>query len=208
MNPSAQIVKPAVCPPSQMKRSRPLRRALNLAFVLVAVLALSPLAAAQARGHHKPKATGPSLKITALSVNEQPFVPGTKVTESQPINACYYVFGEAAAPHEMLLTALVKATGVPRNAPTSIAMTAPWVTQGFGSGIEEEGVPFSKAVFPDGKESVGTVAGGGSSADEYFRWISMQGGSLEAGDGTYRVQISTKVGGHTLEAHGSITIDC
>jgi hypothetical protein len=176
------------------------------------VLALSPLAAAQAdgaagkTGHHK--ATGPSLKIVGLSVNEQLFAPGTKVTEKQPINACYYVFGEAGTPHEMLLTALVKATGIPHSAPTSITMVAPWVTQGFAAGISEEGVPFSKALFPDGKESVGTVSGGGSNPDEYFRWTSMQGGSTEAGDGTYKVQISTKVGNQTLEAHGSISIDC
>lgn len=186
-----------------------LRKARCLAFTLVVVLALSPLAAAQAgtKGK-KPKAAGPSLKITALSVNEDPFSPGTKVTESNPVNACYYVFGEAATPHEMLLTALVKATGIPHSAPTSITMEAPWVKQGFGEGIAEEGVPFHKALFPDGKESVGTVAGGGSGADEYFRWISLQGGSLEAGDGTYRVVIGTKVGGQTLEAHASIKIDC
>jgi len=192
-----------------------LRRARNLALALFAVLALSPLAAAQAAeahgnagktGHHK--ATGPSLKLVALSVNEQPFAPGTKVTEKQPVNACYYVFGEAGTPHEMILTALVKATGIPHNAPTSISMVAPWVTQGFASGISEEGVPFSKALFPDGKESVGTVAGGGTSPDEYFRWTDLQGGSIEAGDGTYKVTISTKVGGQTLEAHGSISIDC
>jgi hypothetical protein len=53
-----------------------------------------------------------------------------------------------------------------------------------------------------------TVAGGGSDADGYFRWISMQGGGREAGDGTYRVVIATKVGGRTLEAHGEVKIDC
>jgi hypothetical protein len=183
-----------------------LKRARNLTLVLCALLALSPLAASQAA--HKPKATGPSLKITALSVNEQPFAPGTKVTEEQPINACYYVFGEATTPHEMLLTALVKATGIPASAPTSITLEAPWTKQRFGEPVEEEGVPFHKALFPDGKESVGTVAGGGSEADEYFRWISMQGGSLEAGDGTYRVVVATKVGGQTVEAHGQVKIDC
>jgi hypothetical protein len=177
--------------------------------ILVAVLVPASLAGAHAGAKGgKPKATGPSLKITALSVNENPFSPGTKVTESNPVNACYYVFGEAATPHEMLLTALVKATGIPHSAPTSITVEAPWVKQGFGEGIEEEGVPFGKALFPDGKESVGTVAGGGSAADEYFRWISLQGGSLEAGDGTYRVVIATKVGGQALEAHASIKIDC
>ena len=36
-------------------------------------------------------------------------------------------------------------------------------------------------------EAIGASAGGGSEADEYFRWVSLQGGSLEAGDGTYRV---------------------
>jgi hypothetical protein len=184
-----------------------LKRARNLTLVLCALLALSPIAAAYAA--HKPKAAaGPSLKITALSVNENPFTPGTKVTESAPVNACYYVFGEAASPHEMLLTALVKATGIPANAPTSITLEAPWTQQGFGEAVEEEGVPFHKALFPDGKESVGTVAGGGSEADEYFRWISMQGGSLEAGDGTYRVVVATKVGGRTIEAHGQVKIDC
>jgi hypothetical protein len=183
-----------------------LKRARNLTLVLCALAALLPIAASQAA--HKPKATGPSLKIVGLSVNEQDFAPGTHVTEKQPINACYYVFGEAASPHEMLLTALVKATGIPHSAPTSITIEAPWTKQGFGEGIDEEGVPFHKALFPDGKESVGTVAGGGSGADEYFRWVSLQGGSLEAGDGTYRVVISTKVGGQKLEAHGQITIDC
>jgi hypothetical protein len=185
------------------------KRALTLAIFVVALLALAPLAAANAGTKaHKPKASGPSLKIAALSVNENPFSPGTKVTETEPENACYYVFGEAASPHEMLLVALVKATGIPASAPTSITMEAPWVKQGFGQGIEEEGVPFHKALFHDGKESVGTVAGGGSSTDEYFRWINMQGGSLYAGDGTYRVVISTKVGGHTIEAHASIKISC
>jgi hypothetical protein len=183
-----------------------LKRARKLILVVLALAALAPIAASQAA--HKPKAAGPSLKITGLSVNEQLFAPGTKVTEKQPINACYYVFGEAASPHEMLLTALVKAIDIPASAPTSITMEAPWTQQGFGEALEEEGVPFHKALFPDGKESVGTVAGGGSAADEYFRWIDLQGGSLEAGDGTYRVVIATKVGGRTIEAHASIKIDC
>ena len=179
---------------------------LALALGTCALAALSPLATAGAA--HKPKASGPSLKITALSVNEDPFAPGTKVTETEPENACYYVFGEAATPHEILLVALVKATGIPVASPTQITIEAPWTKQGFGDPIEEEGVPFHKALFHDGKESVGTVAGGGTAADEYFRWISQQGGSLEAGDGTYRVAIATKVGGQTIEAHGSIKIAC
>jgi hypothetical protein len=191
-----------------------LRRTRYLALVPLALLALSPLGAAQAngthgrtdRGHHK--AAGPSLKLVGLAVNEQQFAPGTKVTEKQPINACYYVFGEAGTPHELILTALVKATGIPRNAKTSITMVAPWVTQGFAAGIAEEGVPFHKALFPDGKESVGTLSGGGSGPDEYFRWTDLQGGSLEAGDGIYKVTISVKVGSRTLETHGSISIAC
>ena len=183
-----------------------MKRVRNLTLLLCALAALSPIAASQAA--HKPKAAGPSLKITGLSVNEQLFAPGTKVTEKEPINACYYVFGEAASPHEMLLTALVKATGIPASAPTSITLEAPWTMQGFGEPVKEEGVPFHKALFPDGRESVGTVAGGGSAADEYFRWISLQGGSLEAGDGTYRVVVATKVGGQTIEAHGQIKIAC
>lgn len=64
-----------------------MKRARNLILVLCALSALSPIAASQAA--HKPKAAGPSLKITALSVNEDPFAPGTKVTESVPVNACY-----------------------------------------------------------------------------------------------------------------------
>jgi hypothetical protein len=183
-----------------------LKHARSLTLVLCAVLVLSPIASTEAA--HKPTAAGPSLKITGLSVNEQLFSPGTKVTEKQPINACYYVFGEDASPHEMLLTALVKADGIPHSAPTSITMEAPWTKQGFAEPIEEEGVPFHKALFPDGKQSVGTVAGGGSEADEYFRWIDLQGGSLEAGDGTYRVGIATKVGGQTLVAHAQIKIEC
>jgi hypothetical protein len=197
---------PAPSPRSRMEPT--LRKTFCLVIVLAAVLVPASLAGAHAGGKGKPKAAGPSLKITGLSVNEQLFAPGTKVTEKQPINACYYVFGEATTPHEMLLTALVKATGIPASAPTSITLEAPWTKQGFGEPVEEEGVPFHKALFPDGKESVGTVAGGGSAADEYFRWISLQGGSLEAGDGTYRVVIATKVGGQTIEAHGQIKIDC
>jgi len=182
-----------------------------LLLVLLAALAVSSLPAAQARagqGKGHKKGAGPSLKIVGLSVNEQEFAPGTKVTEKSPINACYYVFGEAGTPHEMILTALVKADGIPHNAPTSITMVAPWVTQGFAEGIAEEGVPFSKALFADGKESAGTVAGGGTSPDEYFRWTDLQGGSIEAGDGTYTVKISVKVGGQTLQAHKSISIAC
>lgn len=108
----------------------------------------------------------------------------------------------------ILLTALVEANGIPANAPTSITLEAPPIKQGFGEAVEEEGVSFHKALLPDGKESVATVAGVGSEAYGYFRWISMQGGSLEAGDGTYRDVIATKVGGRTLEAHASIKIEC
>ncbi len=178
--------------------------------LLVAVLTLSASAAGQASAAHAKgkKPAGPSLKILGLSVNLQEFAPGTKVTEKSPINACYHIFGEAAAPHEMMLTALVKADGIPHHAPTSITMVAPWTTQGFAEGIDEVGVPFSKALFADGRESAGTVAGGGTSADEYFRWIDMQGGSTEAGDGTYSVKVSVEVGGQTLQAHKSISVDC
>jgi hypothetical protein len=186
-----------------------LRKARILLPALLAVLALSVVAVGSAQGAGgKGKAAGPSLKIVGLSVNQQEFSPGTKVTEKSPINACYYIFGEAGAPHEMMLTALVKADGIPKSAPTSITMVAPWTTQGFGAGIDEEKVPFSKALFADGKESAGTVAGGGTSPDEYFRWIDMQGGSIEAGDGTYTVKISVKVGGQTLQAHKSISVAC
>ncbi len=187
-----------------------LRSARRILPAVLVVLAILPVAA-QAKGAHakSPKGSaGPSLRILGLSVNQQEFAPGTKVTEANPVNACYYVFGEAATPHEMILTALVKADGIPHNAPTSITMIAPWTTQGLADGIAEEEVPFHKALFPDGKESAGTVAGGGTKPDEYFRWTDLQGGSLAAGDGTYRVVIATKVGGRTLEAHASIKIDC
>jgi hypothetical protein len=187
------------------RKTRLLLPALLGAMALSAIL-VGPAGAAGGKGARKPVA--PSLKIVGLSVNQQEFTPGTKVTEKSPINACYYIFGEAGAPHEMMLTALVKADGIPRAAPTSITMVAPWTTQGLAEGIEEEGVPFSKALFADGKESAGTIAGGGSAADEYFRWIDIQGGSIEAGDGTYSMKISVKIGGRTLQAHGSIKVGC
>jgi hypothetical protein len=68
------------------------------------------------------------------------------------------MFGEATTPHEMLLTALVKAPGIiPASAPRP---PSPWKRR------------------------------------------------LEAGDGTYRVVVATKVGGRIVEAHGPIKIGC
>jgi hypothetical protein len=178
-------------------------------------LACFPASLAQAKPTHKAshhakskKAKGPSLKIVGLSLNEQDYFSGTHITEKAPINACYDIFGEAASPPSMLFVGLIEASGIPATAKTSISVVAPWTTQGLAQGVDVSEVPFSEALFPDKKSSVGVVAGGGSSKNDYFRWVQLQGGSTEAGDGSYSVSVSTEVGKQTLQAHGSITVSC
>lgn len=185
-----------------------------IAATVLAALAFSPATLAQAKGaktgHHSKskKAKGPSLKLVGLSLDEQVFKPGTRITEKAPINACYYIYGEAASPSTMLFVGLIEASNIPADAMTSISVAAPWTEAGFAEGVDESEVPFSEALFPDKKSSVGVVAGGGTSKDDYFRWVQLQGGSIEAGDGRYSVSVSVEVGKQTLEAHGSITVDC
>ncbi|HEY1690131.1 MAG TPA: hypothetical protein VGF95_14850 [Solirubrobacteraceae bacterium] len=183
----------------------------------LAALACSPASLAEAKPKPKHKASqhakskkakGPFVKVVGLSVDEQDYNPGTHITEKAPLNACYYIFGEAASPSSMIFVALLEASGIPEGAKTSIDVVAPWTTQGFGEGVQESEVPFSEAIFSDKKESAGVVAGGGTSKDDYFRWVQLQGGSIEAGDGRYSVSISVEVGKQTLEAHGSITVGC
>jgi hypothetical protein len=186
-----------------------------LAAGVLAALACSPASLAQGKttpkgAHHakSKKAKGPSLKIVGLSLDEQDYAPGTHITEKAPLNACYYIYGEAASPSSMLFVGLIEASGIPASAKTSISVVAPWTAAGYAEGVDDSEVPFSEALFPDKRSSVGVVAGGGTAKDDYFRWVQLQGGSIEAGDGRYSVSVSVEVGKQTLEAHGAITVDC
>ncbi len=178
-------------------------RHLSLLTVTLAASALLPVAAADAKPK---KAAGPALKIASMAINEQSFSPGTKITEKSPINACYFIFGEADSPPSLLFVANIHATHIPSSAPTTLTLTPAWTRLGLGAPVTVTNKPFSKAVFDNNGKGVGALNGGVKG--DFFRWDSIQGGSTQSGDGTYTIKISVKVGGHTISAHGSITVAC
>jgi hypothetical protein len=178
----------------------------RLACLLALTIAAPALLPTAADAKPKAKASGPVLKIASMAINEQSFAPGTKITEKSPINACYYIFGEAGTPPSLLFVANIHAKHIPPSAPTTLTLTPAWTSSGLGAPVTVTGQPFSKAVFDNPGHGIGALNGGVKG--DWFRWDELQGGSTRSGDGTYTIAISVQVGGQTLTAHGSLTVAC
>ncbi|MBN9621342.1 MAG: hypothetical protein J0H06_00070, partial [Actinobacteria bacterium] len=116
-------------------------------------------------------------------------------------------------PQQVYLTVFVRATAIPKKAPTQIKDTLPYGYDEVSSPTFSDPFPFSRG-FAAGSFAVGSPPGGtkdlfyepivsfASEAGEY------EGPSAEEFDGEYSFTVSTKVGGRTLRSTATVNVDC
>jgi hypothetical protein len=176
----------------------------RIAFVVPSLLALVLLAgSAQAKAGHPAK---PSIKLTGISVNDQNFTPGTKVTLKAPINACYGIGGADQSPPDVTMFAFVHAVKVPNKAPLTTTFVTPWDTQTLPDTADPHPT-FGSSWFHNRGHQQASIFGGADGPDDFFRYDD-EGTGRNIFNGTYTVSVSVKVSGKVLRTHGSITIDC
>jgi hypothetical protein len=173
---------------------------------LIVMLACAlPAQSAHANSHHPPK---PSVKVAGISVNQQDFTPGTKVTQMSPINACYGIGGPAFTPQNLTAVGFVHAVSIPADAKTTIDFTTPWAST--VNGVIHETERFSKALVPNRGHGVASAFGGANGPNDYYRYIMLPTGYPTSSyiDGRYSFTITIKLRTRTLHASGAITIAC
>ena len=180
-------------------------RRISSFLVALAVLALLS-ATAEAKPKPKPKPAKPSIKLTGVSVNQQNFIPGTKVTLTSPINACYGIGGATQDPPDVTMFAFVHAVKIPNRAPLTTTFVTPWDTQTVPD-AEDAHPTFGNSWFHDRGHQQASIFGGPDGPDDFFRYDD-EGTGRNIFNGTYTVSVSVKVGGTTLRTHGSITVNC
>ncbi|MDQ6778049.1 MAG: hypothetical protein M3071_17970 [Actinomycetota bacterium] len=153
----------------------------------------------------KPK---PSLKIAALSVNQQYFTPGTKVTQKAPINACYGIGGASFDPMSLTVVGFVHAVGVPSSAKTTVKMTTPWATA--ANGTMDVSDRFSKVLFKNKGHGVASTFGGAQGPYDFYTYLMLPTGYPTSSyiDGLYTMMVTTQAGSKTLHASGSVVVAC
>jgi hypothetical protein len=171
----------------------------------LAVLVTIAVPAQLAQAKPKPK---PSLRIAGISVNQQDFKPGTKVTGQQPINACYGIGGAAFDPMSLTAVGFVHAVSIPSSAKTSVTFTTPWASVGNGSmNVTDR---FSKVLFKNKGHGVASAFGGAEGPYDFYAYLMLPTGYPTSNyiDGRYAIKVTAKVGSKTLRASGSIVIAC
>lgn len=161
--------------------------------------------AAPAKSKHKLK---PSLKISGISVNMQNFPPGTKVTTKEPVNACYGIGGAAFTPMSLTAVGFVHAVKIPSGATTTVVFTTPWASAANGS-MDQTG-QFSKLLHRNKGHGVAAAFGGAEGPYDYYTYLMLPTGYPTSSyiDGTYTFKVTTKAGGKTLHASGTVTVAC
>lgn len=173
---------------------------------LIITLACAVLAqAAHANSHHPPK---PSVKVAGISVNQQDFPAGTKVTQQSPINACYAIGGPALTPPSLTVVGFVHAVSIPASAKTTIDFSTPWA--GAVNGVINETDRFSKVLFKNRGHGVAATFGGANGPNDYYRYIMLPTGYPTSSyiDGRYSLTVTIKLRTKTLHASGAITVAC
>lgn len=178
-------------------------RIVRVLAVLVTLVV--PVELAQAKPKAKPK---PSLKIAGVSVNRQDFKPGTRVTQQQPINACYGIGGAGFDPMSLTAVGFVHAVSIPSSATTTVAFTTPWASVGNGSmNVTDR---FSKVLFKNKGHGLASAFGGAEGPYDFYTYLMLPTGYPTTNyiNGRYAIKVTAKVGSKTLRASGSIMIAC
>jgi hypothetical protein len=169
----------------------------------VAGLGAAVLATAPALAHSTP---APQIRVTGISVNQQNFAPGTKVTLKAPVNACYGIGGASQSPPSVQAFFFLHAVSIPKSAPTTVSITTPWDHETFPS-KQAPAATFSKLWFTDRGHGASAIFGGPQGKYDYYRYDD-EGTGSNIFDGKYTIVVTVKVHRRTLHAHGSITIAC
>lgn len=176
---------------------------LPLRPAAVAALGAAVLATAPAMAHSAP---APKLRLTGISVNQQNFTPGTKVTLKAPVNACYGIGGPSQDPPDVQVFFFLHAVSIPKSAPTTVKITTPWDQETLPSS-QAPASQFSKLWFTDRGHGASAIFGGPQGKYDYYRYDD-EGTGSNTFDGKYTIVATVKVHHHTLRAHGSITVAC
>jgi hypothetical protein len=181
---------------------------LVLVSVLAAALALPATGAAA--GGKKP---APSLRVLGFGVNQLFVAKGTTVKSESMCDAIVGADSPVGPPQQIYLSVAVRATGIPKKAPTQYKDKLPYGDDPFAVPDFTDPVPFSRA-FAAGTFPVGGATG--SSKDLYYLPIvgsnaeagQYEGPSAEEFDGEYSFTASVKVGGRTLRSTATVNVDC
>jgi hypothetical protein len=176
---------------------------LPLRSAAVAALGAAVLATAPALAHSTP---APRIRLTGISVNQQNFTPGTKVTLKAPVNACYGIGGPTQDPPSVQVFFFLHAVSIPKSASMTVSITTPWDQETFPS-TQAPAATFSKLWFTDRGHGASSIFGGPQGKYDYYRYDD-EGTGSNIFDGKYTIALTVKVHRHTLHAHGSITVAC
>jgi hypothetical protein len=163
------------------------------AVSLIGTIAAAP--DAQAIPATPSKGSTASLLLTGIAVNGVTLSIGTKITEKSD-GACHEMLGKTGIPSSITAVAIFDADGVPANAAATVRLVTPFQTV-TGSG------KFSKVVF-----LATHLWGGVVPAGDYYRFVDIQGGSIETVNGRYVVSATASFGGNKLSTRGSVVLDC
>ena len=178
------------------------------AVVVIAGAAVASAATVSVAGAKPSGPAKPSVKISGISVNEQNFPPGTKVTQKSPINACYGIGGAAFTPQSLTAVGFVHAVKIPHNATTTVDFTTPWASAGNGTMHQTD--KFSRVLFTDRGHGLASAYGGADGPNDYYTYLMLPTGYPTSSyiDGTYTFAVTIKLGAKTLRSSGTVTIAC
>jgi hypothetical protein len=180
-------------------------RALILLVALSTVaLALPGLGSAAAAG----KKPAPSIKVIGFGVNWLFAAKGSTIKSESQCDEIVGADTPVGPPQNVYLTVFVRATGIPKKAPTQIKNTMPYGYADAASPTFTDPFPFSQG-FAAGAFPVGSPP----NTKDLFReplvsFDAATGPAAEEFDGEYSFTVSTKVSGRTLRSTGKVTVDC
>jgi hypothetical protein len=153
-------------------------------------------------------ASGPSIRITGISVDMFDATPGTKITymPNNPPNACYDIGGASQDPQQVDVVFFIHAVGIPASAPVTLDVSTPWDKQSRPDAQNAHPV-FSTTWFRNKGHGVAAIYGGSDAPDNFYTYDD-EGTRGNMFNGNYSVTTTVKVHGTVLRAHGRLKIDC
>ncbi len=183
------------------------KRGLTLTLILIALMVASAALALPGVGMAAGKKPAPSVNVLGFGVNWL-FVPkGATVKSETMCDEIVAAETPVGPPQQVYLTVFVRATGVPKKAPTQIKDTVP--LSDASSPSFTEAVPFSR-IFGSGAFTVGSPPGSAKNLfyEPIVSFDASAGPAAEEFNGEYSYSVMTKVGGRTLKSTGTIKVAC
>jgi hypothetical protein len=181
-------------------------RVLILLVALSTVaLALPGIGSAAAVG----KKPAPSINVLGFGINWLFAAKGTTVKSEALCNQIGGAESPIGPPQNVYLTVFVRATSIPKKAPTQIKDTLPYGFADATSPTFTDPFPFSQG-FAAGSFPVGSPTGSTKNLfhEPLISFDSTAGPAAEEFNGEYVFTVQTKVSGRTLRSTGKVTVAC